>query len=169
MFKKPVVILLTIIVLAVGSGVYLWEKNKGVISQLEDMERSIFSELQDNSPEPKAGIGKNAESPTDILQKPDQPTETTNKPAEALKQPSETTNQPAETTNGAENKVSATDRAQVIALVSRKLSSADIKRLKRLAEGGVTPQEKKEAKEIVLSKFSSDEVNRLKEIYRKYK
>lgn len=183
MLKKIAVVLLGITVLGAGSGIYFWEKNKGVISQLEELERSIFIEPQekvaglqggsrkvdsDKADNDKANNKDGRDDRSGIAGRVDQADGTDDQAAKGAAGAGKISGQPGETTGNIQKKVSVNDRAEVIALVMRRLSTADISRLKRLAQGGVTPQKKREAKAIILSRFSSAEINRLKEIYRKY-
>ena len=60
------------------------------------------------------------------------------------------------------------DKMAAASLVVKRLSTEDITELKGLAEGGLSPTEKKKAKEIAYEKFTNDEIKEIKKIYYKY-
>ncbi|OGO79278.1 MAG: hypothetical protein A2Y23_01520 [Clostridiales bacterium GWB2_37_7] len=64
--------------------------------------------------------------------------------------------------------VSASDKMTAAALVISKLSQSDINYLTELSAGGITPEEEEEMKAIVYSKFTEDEIQKIKETYIKY-
>lgn len=64
--------------------------------------------------------------------------------------------------------VSIKDKANVAAIVAGQLSVSDIKRLQELAKGGLTIDEKREARSIILGKVSEDQYNELSQIAKKY-
>lgn len=65
--------------------------------------------------------------------------------------------------------ISFEDKRRIIQLVSRKLSSGDIKYLKELSKGGLTPQKKKLAVELALKRFTPEEIKEIRVLYAKYK
>lgn len=64
--------------------------------------------------------------------------------------------------------VTITDKANVAAIVAKQFSVSDIKRLQELAQGGLTNEEKREARSIVLGKVSEEQYNELVQIAKKY-
>ncbi|MEK5239349.1 hypothetical protein NST99_27100 [Paenibacillus sp. FSL L8-0470] len=64
--------------------------------------------------------------------------------------------------------VTVKDKADVTSIVLGELSLSDIKRLQELASGGLTPEEKREARQIILDKVSADQYNELSNIAKKY-
>lgn len=64
--------------------------------------------------------------------------------------------------------VTITDKASVAAIVASQLSVSDIKRLQELAKGGLTNEEKREARSIILGKVSEEQYNELAQIAKKY-
>lgn len=66
-------------------------------------------------------------------------------------------------------KVSAADRAKMVGIVLRRLSSSDISTLAGLARGGLTPEEKKAAKELLAARLTPQEWAELQALYAKYK
>ncbi|MEK4047170.1 hypothetical protein NSU18_26515 [Paenibacillus sp. FSL H8-0048] len=64
--------------------------------------------------------------------------------------------------------VTITDKANVAAIVASQLSVSDIKRLQELAKGGLTTEEKREARSIILGKVSEEQYNELAQIAKKY-
>lgn len=64
--------------------------------------------------------------------------------------------------------VTITDKANVAAIVAKQLSVSDIKRLQELAQGGLTTEEKREARSIILGKVSEEQYNELAQIAKKY-
>lgn len=64
--------------------------------------------------------------------------------------------------------VTVGDKANVASIVLGQLSMSDIKRLQELASGGLTIEEKKEARRIILDKVSPEQYNELSEIAKKY-
>jgi len=71
--------------------------------------------------------------------------------------------------NQIQKNITFKDKYDVIKLVLSRLSSADIAELRKLAEGGVTAEEKGRIKQIIFSKFSAQEVSYLRAVYNKYK
>ncbi|MFD1772537.1 hypothetical protein [Paenibacillus rhizophilus] len=64
--------------------------------------------------------------------------------------------------------VSVKDKADVVSIVLGELSISDIKRLQTLAQGGLTVDEKKEARALVMGKVSEQQYNELVQIAKKY-
>ncbi|UQZ33130.1 hypothetical protein C2I18_05895 [Paenibacillus sp. PK3_47] len=67
-----------------------------------------------------------------------------------------------------QDSVTLTDKANVAAIVAQQLSVSDIKRLQELASGGLTNEEKREARSIILGKVSEEQYNELSQIAKKY-
>jgi preprotein translocase subunit SecF len=65
--------------------------------------------------------------------------------------------------------ISFEDKRRIIQLVSKKLSSEDIKYLRGLSKGGLTPHKKKLAVELALKRFTSQEIKEIQALYAKYK
>lgn len=64
--------------------------------------------------------------------------------------------------------VTIRDKASVAEIVASKLSVSDIKRLQELAKGGLTLEEKREARSIILGKVTEEQYNELAQIAKKY-
>lgn len=64
--------------------------------------------------------------------------------------------------------VTITDKANVATIVAKQLSVSDIKRLQELAQGGLTNEEKREARSIILGKVTEEQYNELALIAKKY-
>lgn len=64
--------------------------------------------------------------------------------------------------------VTVKDKADVASIVMGQLSLSDIKRLQELAKGGLTIDEKREARSIILSKVSEEQYNELSQVAKKY-
>lgn len=64
--------------------------------------------------------------------------------------------------------VTVKEKADVATIVMGQLSVSDIKRLQELASGGLSIDEKREARSIILSKVSEDQYNELSQIAKKY-
>ncbi|NQX45860.1 hypothetical protein HQN87_11000 [Paenibacillus tritici] len=64
--------------------------------------------------------------------------------------------------------VSMKDKANVAAIVAGQLSVSDIKRLQELASGGLTNEEKREARSIILGKVTEEQYNELAQVAKKY-
>ncbi|MEK3683095.1 hypothetical protein [Paenibacillus sp. FSL R10-2736] len=71
-------------------------------------------------------------------------------------------------TKEVQDNVSITDKANVASIVAQQLSVSDIKRLQELAKGGLTKEEKREARSIILGKVSEEQYNELSQIAKKY-
>ncbi|WP_342410098.1 hypothetical protein [Paenibacillus sp. FSL R10-2778] len=67
-----------------------------------------------------------------------------------------------------QDNVTVKEKADVASIVLGQLSVADIKRLKELASGGLTLDEKREARSIILDKVSEEQYNELSQIAKKY-
>ncbi len=66
------------------------------------------------------------------------------------------------------NKVSTVDKIEASALALKRLSLSDINELISMISGGVTREEKERAKQIAYSRFSEEEIKKIKEMYAKY-
>lgn len=64
--------------------------------------------------------------------------------------------------------VSIKDKANVASIVAQQLSVSDIKRLQELAKGGLTNEEKREARSMILGKVSEEQYNELSQVAKKY-
>ncbi|AIQ31991.1 hypothetical protein P40081_30600 [Paenibacillus sp. FSL P4-0081] len=64
--------------------------------------------------------------------------------------------------------VTVKEKADVASIVMGQLSVSDIKRLQELASGGLTIEEKREARRIILDNVSADQYNELSSIAKKY-
>ncbi|MGN7763278.1 hypothetical protein [Paenibacillus sp. 22594] len=64
--------------------------------------------------------------------------------------------------------VTVKEKADVASIVMSQLSISDIKRLQELASGGLTLDEKREARSIILGKVSEEQYNELSKIAKKY-
>lgn len=67
-----------------------------------------------------------------------------------------------------QSSVSIKDKADVASIVAQQLSVSDIKRLQELAKGGLTKEEKREARSIILGKVSEEQYNELVQVAKKY-
>jgi len=66
-------------------------------------------------------------------------------------------------------KVSAADRVKVTSILLRRLSSSDINNLAGMARGGLTPEEKKAARELLAARLTPQEWAELQALYGKYR
>lgn len=66
------------------------------------------------------------------------------------------------------DRVSAADKMTAATLVLKRLKQSDISELIKMLEGGITADEKERAKRLVYERFTADEAEEIKEIYRKY-
>lgn len=66
------------------------------------------------------------------------------------------------------NQISDSEKQEIMNLVFSKLSADDIAYLAGLLEGGLTKEEKSSAKQLAYSRFTADEIRRIKEYYNKY-
>lgn len=64
--------------------------------------------------------------------------------------------------------VTIQEKAKVFRVVMKNLSTSDISRLRELAAGGLTSEEKQEARALMLERLSEDEYNELIAIAHKY-
>jgi hypothetical protein len=67
-----------------------------------------------------------------------------------------------------QDEISAKDKALVTSVLLKKLSPSDISLFMKLAGGGMTVEEKREAKKILLNKLTEEEYNELVAIAAKY-
>ncbi|MFK7696939.1 hypothetical protein [Paenibacillus sp. HJGM_3] len=63
--------------------------------------------------------------------------------------------------NFAQENITLKDKAKVMSVLLKKLSSSDITLFVRMSDNGVTSEEKKQAKEIILKKLTEEEYNEL--------
>lgn len=66
------------------------------------------------------------------------------------------------------NSITGSDKISAALIVINRLNITEINTLKNIMSNGITLEEKKEAKRIIYSKFTSGEIATLKAIYRKY-
>lgn len=67
-----------------------------------------------------------------------------------------------------QDEISFKDKATAVKLVLSKLTLSDIAALRKLTEGGLTTEERVEAKRIALSRFTEEEIKIIDELYEKY-
>lgn len=93
------------------------------------------------------------------------------KPASGQKETPGTTYDPsisAEQAKKVQESITAKEKARVSAILLKKLSASDISTFMDLSKGGLTHEEKDQAKKIILQKLSEDEYNELIAIAAKY-
>lgn len=66
------------------------------------------------------------------------------------------------------NEVTTEDKLAAAALVLKRLSVNDINELKDMMAGGLSEEEKARAKQLAYSRFTADELAKIKEMYSKY-
>lgn len=64
--------------------------------------------------------------------------------------------------------ITFSEKTKIMTVMLKRLSPSDIKTLQELASGGLTIEQKKEAKKIILQKLTEDEYNELIAIAKKY-
>ncbi|TYP75660.1 hypothetical protein BCM02_104341 [Paenibacillus methanolicus] len=74
----------------------------------------------------------------------------------------------AEKAKKIEKNVTVAEKAEVTSILLKELSIADIKKIQGLASGGLTQEEKKEARRILIESMSSEQYNELSQIAKKY-
>ncbi|WP_146762281.1 hypothetical protein [Paenibacillus contaminans] len=67
-----------------------------------------------------------------------------------------------------EEKITIKEKTAVLSTLLKKLNASDIDTLKKLAGGGLSNEEKGEAKKIIMKKLTAEEYNRLIDIAAKY-
>lgn len=67
-----------------------------------------------------------------------------------------------------EEKITIKEKTAVLSTLLKKLNASDIDTLKELASGGLSNEEKGEAKKIIMKKLTAEEYNRLIDIAAKY-
>ncbi|WP_373230133.1 hypothetical protein [Cohnella sp.] len=65
-------------------------------------------------------------------------------------------------------KLTVSDKTTVVSVIIKSLSVSDMKKLQDIAKGGLTVEEKREAKELLLAQLSSDDYNELSALAKKY-
>jgi hypothetical protein len=64
--------------------------------------------------------------------------------------------------------LTVSDKATVVSVILKNLNLSDMKKLRDIAIGGLTVEEKREAKQLLLAKLSSDDYNELSALAKKY-
>jgi hypothetical protein len=64
--------------------------------------------------------------------------------------------------------LTVSDKATVVSVILKSLNVSDMKKLRDMAKGGLTVEEKREAKELLLAKLSSVDYNELSALAKKY-
>ncbi len=67
-----------------------------------------------------------------------------------------------------QEKLTLSDKATVVSVILKNLSVSDLKQLRIIATRGLTVEEKREAKQLLLAKLSSDDYNELSALAKKY-
>ncbi|URN93997.1 MAG: hypothetical protein NAG76_19570 [Candidatus Pristimantibacillus lignocellulolyticus] len=67
-----------------------------------------------------------------------------------------------------EEKVTLGEKAKVVSILTKRLSASDISTMQSLASGGLSGEEKKQARTLMLEKLTEDEYNELVAIAAKY-
>ncbi|TFE28169.1 hypothetical protein [Cohnella luojiensis] len=73
-----------------------------------------------------------------------------------------------EKVNNVRESLTVSDKATVVSVVLKNLSLTDLKKMRSIAQGGLTVEEKREAKRMMLSKLSPEEYNKLSALAKKY-
>jgi hypothetical protein len=73
-----------------------------------------------------------------------------------------------EQANKVRDNLTVSDKATVVSVLIKSLSLSDLKTLQMMASGGLTVEEKREAKQLLLGKLSSDKYNELSALAKKY-
>jgi len=74
----------------------------------------------------------------------------------------------AEQAKKVQESITAKEKARVSAILLKKLSASDISTFMNMSKGGLTNEEKEEAKKVIMQKLSEDEYNELIAIAAKY-
>jgi hypothetical protein len=64
--------------------------------------------------------------------------------------------------------LTVSDKAKVVSVLIKSLNLSDLKTLQMMASGGLTVEEKREAKQLLIGKLSSDKYNELSALAKKY-
>ncbi|WP_054026163.1 hypothetical protein [Bacillus sp. FJAT-28004] len=67
-----------------------------------------------------------------------------------------------------QEKITVSEKAQVSTVLLKELSMSDIKELQALASGGMSVEEKKKARSIILDKLSAEQYDELIQVAKKY-
>jgi hypothetical protein len=67
-----------------------------------------------------------------------------------------------------QEKITVSEKAQVSSVLLKELSMSDIKELQALASGGLSVEEKKKARSIILDKLSAEQYDELIQVAKKY-
>lgn len=133
------------------------QPNPGTDSQIAPADETPKPEMID------AGEPADTGGPADVGE------ENVSKPAKATpKPPKKVVKIPVQKVKEIKEQISPTDKVEAAALVIKRLSKEDIDTLTQLLSGGITAEEKEKAKEIMFSRFTEEEITRIKEMYIKY-
>lgn len=66
------------------------------------------------------------------------------------------------------DEVTSADKVVAASMVMKKLSASDISTLQGMLSGGLSAEEKEKAKDIAYSRFTEEEIAKIKELYHKY-
>ncbi|AZN38591.1 hypothetical protein [Paenibacillus albus] len=190
-WKKVLIWIISIVVIIGAAGLFAanYATNKVIGSLADSLETEISDEPVDTSSTAGAQEDKDADSSkaSDTVDSKDSSQSTSssssnqsNNAKDEVKSSADVTPPAKEDTSKyaaevsvdkaktVKDKITIKDKATVASILMKKLSVQDIKKLQKLASGGLTIAKKREARQIILGAVSPDQYNELSGIAKKY-
>lgn len=183
MKKKVIIILSVLLFLGIGAYIALYFIGGFIIDESIDLSLSEESLLTDTTSESALGISSSAVTASVLPNSSSNSSSSSTPSAIApVTIPDNTLSTAGDKNNGSttkpaisvdkmqeiKDKVTATDKVSTATMVLSRLSASDVNELKSLIPGGLTDAEKARAKQICYANFSSEEIVKIKQIYKKY-
>ncbi len=187
--RKILITIFACIFLIVGvSSVVLYKLgdrifNEMIDAQIGEIEKAMASgDIDSNTPsspnnqsaspqgagQTDTASGNNQANPTDQPKINDSTNPQASSTPQSENKPAETLQVTKEKLENIKDSISASDKVTAATMVVSRLSQSDIKHITEMTAGGINAQEKKELLNIVYSRFTPDEINKIKEMYSKY-
>lgn len=183
---QKVFIVLAVVLIVAASGAY-WAMNKAVNKVLEAVSSDVVASMGNPSPQATAPVPQISASPTiepgsSVQAEPTPGTVSSQQPSPASAQTTpgasvypaqgeEPTPSPAATPYDpsinadkaakAQEEITVKEKLQITSIFMKRFSAKELDAFMKLASGGLTHEEKIEAKKIVLEKLSEEEYNQL--------
>jgi len=176
-WKKVLIWVVAILVLLGIGGLFAanYAADKMIASLAASLEADLDTEEPIGTAEPDTSSNSNSESPTPSEGTKKDPVDNSNKGNEASK-PSDDGKKDTgykaeisvEKAKNVQESVTVSEKAKLASILLKQLSVDDIKLLQQLASGGLSIEDKKEARTLILQKLTPEQYDELIQIAKKY-
>lgn len=183
-FKKIILWSIGILLVLGISGLFV--VNYAINKVIDSMADSLVSELAIEAPTPNASDEVNSNDDKTLENPADEPQETKEPTKESSGAEKQSNQDKADPTNkkdeagvyapnistkkavAIKETISLSEKADVTSILMENLSLSDLEVFQKMASGGMTVDEKREARKVLLDKLTPEEYNTLSQIAKKY-